>query len=121
LEDVAPSLLCYKTRKMYYHIQNIGLAFYRLCKPCAHYLLERETDVKDYWAAIIGVFLLGVTIHDDIMERSLTDKWRLIPSKWRHCCLVCRSTVGATVQSQAGGDSDKLGVSGLQKTTETPN
>jgi hypothetical protein len=58
LEDVAWSLVCYKTsKKDVLQYSEYWLGFSRLCKPCAHYLLESKTNVNDYWAALIWRFL----------------------------------------------------------------
>jgi predicted GIY-YIG superfamily endonuclease len=85
LKNVSRVLLRYKRRKKYFNIRNDeNIVNCLLCKLCIRYLLHDGSKVEDYWPAMIWTFLFKRTLYDDAIERSLFDKWRLIPAKWRY-------------------------------------
>jgi hypothetical protein len=85
LKNVSRLLLRYKGRKKYFNIRrNENTVSCLLCKLCARYLLQDGSKLENYWPEMIWTFLFKITLHNDVIETRLFDKWRLIPVKWRY-------------------------------------
>lgn len=89
-------LLSHKHSRPYYALPNLTAAETRtrrcmgadalkiwLCGCCDRHLLENSNDASDYWPAMIYKFLVHKNSKHSA-KVSFHQKWKLIPTKWRH-------------------------------------